>query len=189
MDLVIRNACLDTTGEPVDVAINAGMITAVAREGVPAGEKEIDAQGGMISPALVEPHFHLENALIWEGALNHSGTLYEAIKVYGALKKDMSLDDLVRRASIALETAIAHGVQWFRSHIDIDRTAQLNLLRGNMAVREKFKDLIDIQLIAFPQMSQQPLAAIHNLFRRYSHERSQILVDQPLARDFRCRQD
>jgi len=152
MDLVIRNARLDRTGEPVEVGISGGEITAVASKGLSAGEKEIDAEGGMISPALVEPHFHLENALIWEGALNHSGTLQEAIRVYGALKKDMPLDDLVRRASIALETAIGYGVQWFRSHIDIDRTAQLNLLHGNVAVREKFKDLIDIQLIAFPQM-------------------------------------
>ena len=152
MDLVIRNARLDKTGEPVEVGISGGIITAVSHESLPVAEKEIDAQGAMISPALVEPHFHLENALIWDGALNHSGTLHEAIQVYGAIKKDMSLDDLVRRASIALETTIAYGVQWFRSHIDIDRTAQLNLLRGNIAVREKFKDLIDIQLIAFPQM-------------------------------------
>lgn len=152
MDLVIRNARLDKTGEPVEVGITDGVITAVSVTPLSAASQEIDAAGGMISPALIEPHFHLENALIWEGALNHSGTLYEAIKVYGALKKDMPLDNLVRRASIALDTAISNGVQWFRSHVDIDRTAQLNLLRGNVAVREKFKDLIDIQLIAFPQM-------------------------------------
>lgn len=152
MDLVVRNARLDRTGEPVEVGIRGGVITAVEREGLPAGEKEIDVDGCMISPALIEPHFHLENALIWEGALNHSGTLREAIEVYAKIKKDMPLDDLVQRASIALQTAIANGVQWFRSHVDIDGTAQLNLLRGNVAVREKFQDLIDIQLIAFPQM-------------------------------------
>ena len=152
MDLVIRNARLEKRGEAVEVGIADGVISAVVSEELPEGGKEIDAEGGMISPALVEPHFHLENALIWEGALNHSGTLYEAIKVYGALKKDMPLDDLVRRATIALDSAIGNGVQWLRSHVDIDRTAQLNLLRGNVAVREKFKDVIDLELIAFPQM-------------------------------------
>ena len=152
MDLVIRNGILDRSGQPVEVGIEQGVITAVERDGLPPGEKEIDAGGCMISPALVEPHFHLENALIWEGALNHSGTLHEAIAVYGKIKKDMPLDELVDRASIALRTAVANGVQWFRSHVDIDRTAQLHLLQGNVAVREKFKDLIDIQLIAFPQM-------------------------------------
>jgi cytosine deaminase len=106
----------------------------------------------MISPALVEPHFHLENALIWDGALNHSGTLAEAIEVYAEIKHNMPVDDLVQRASTALRTAISHGVQWFRSHVDIDQAAQLRLLEGNVAVREKFKELIDIQLVAFPQM-------------------------------------
>lgn len=152
MDLVIRNAISDTTGEPVEVGIQDGVIAAVAAGGLPAGAREIDAGGGMLSPALVETHFHLENALIWEGALNHSGTLEEAIEVYAAIKKDMPIDDIVARASVALRTAIGHGVQWFRSHVDIDRTGQLRLLRGNVAVRERFQDVIDLQLIAFPQM-------------------------------------
>lgn len=152
MDLVIRNAISDTTGEPVEVGIQDGRIAAVVPNGLPAGEHEIDAEGGMVSPALVETHFHLENALIWDGALNHSGTLEEAIAVYAAIKKDMPIDDIVARASVALRTAIGHGVQWFRSHIDIDRTGQLRLLQGNVAVRERFKDVIDLQLIAFPQM-------------------------------------
>ena len=133
MDLVIRNGRLDRTGEPVEVGISDGVITAVASAGLPGGSKEIDAGGGLISPALVEPHFHLENALIWDGALNHSGTLYEAIAVYGKIKKDMHLDDLVRRASIALETAISYGVQWFRSHVDIDNTAQAEPLIAAMS--------------------------------------------------------
>ncbi len=152
MDLVIRNAISDTTGEPVEVGIKNGRIAAVSPGGLPAAEREIDAEGGMVSPALVETHFHLENALIWEGALNHSGTLEEAIDVYAAIKRDMPVDDIVDRASVALRTAIGHGVQWFRSHVDIDRTGQLRLLQGNVAVREKFKDVIDLQLIAFPQM-------------------------------------
>ncbi len=152
MDLVIRNAILDTTLEPVEVGITDGVIAAVAAGGLPSGRREIDAEGAMVSPALVETHFHLENALIWDGALNHSGTLEEAIDVYAAIKKDMPIDDIVNRASIALRAAIGHGVQWFRSHIDIDRAGQLRLLEGNVAVRERFRDVIDLQLIAFPQM-------------------------------------
>ncbi len=181
MDLVIRNGRLDTTGEPLEVGIADGVITAVAREGLPAGEVEIDAAGGMISPALVEPHFHLENALIWEGALNHSGTLYEAIKVYGGLKKDMPLDDLVRRASLALDAAIGHGVQWFRSHVDIDRTAQLHLLRGNVAVREKYSDLIDIELIAFPQMGMARDAEVIDLMWQAMDNGADVVGGMPHA--------
>lgn len=152
MDLVIRNARSDQNGDRIEVGIKDGVIAAVAADGLPAGDQEIDAGGGMLSPAFAEAHFHLENALIWDGALNHSGTLEEAIDVYAEIKKDMPVDDIVNRASIALRTAIGNGVQWFRSHVDIDRVGQLRLLQGNVAVRERFQDLIDLQLIAFPQM-------------------------------------
>ncbi|MDX1412609.1 MAG: amidohydrolase family protein [Candidatus Promineifilaceae bacterium] len=181
MDLIIHNARLDRTGEQVEVGIQDGVIAAVSSQTLPAARNEIDAAGMMISPAFVEPHFHLENALIWEGARNHSGTLYEAIKVYGAIKKDMSLEDLVRRASIALESAIGNGVQWFRSHIDIDNTAQLNLLRGNVAVREKFKDLIDIQLIAFPQMGMARDPQIVDLMWQAMEQGADLVGGMPHA--------
>ncbi len=181
MDLLIRNARLDKTGEIVEVGVTDGVITAVSADPLPPADLEIDARGNMISPALVEPHFHLENALIWEGALNKSGTLQEAITVYGALKKDMPLDDLVRRASIALDNAICNGVQWLRSHIDIDRTAQLNLLHGNVAVRDKFKDLIDIQLIAFPQMGMARDPQIIDLMWRALENGADIVGGMPHA--------
>ena len=179
MDLIIRNAISDTTGEPVEVGIKDGRIAAVAAGGLPAAEHEIDAEGGMVSPALVETHFHLENALIWEGALNHSGTLEEAIDVYAAIKRDMPIDDIVGRASIALRTAIGHGVQWFRSHVDIDRTGQLRLLQGNVAVREKFRDVIDLQLIAFPQMGMARDPEVIDLMWQAMDEGADVVGGMP----------
>jgi cytosine/creatinine deaminase len=181
MDLVIRNAISDTTAEPIEVGIRDGRIVAVASSGLPPGEREIDAEGAMLSPALVETHFHLENALIWEGALNHSGTLEEAIDVYAAIKKDMPLDDIVARASAALQTAISHGVQWFRSHIDIDRTGQLRLLQGNVAVRERFQDVIDLQLIAFPQMGMARDPEVIDLMWEAMEEGADVVGGMPHA--------
>lgn len=181
MDLVIRNGILDRTGEAVEIGIDDGVITAVQRGGLPPGDQEIDAEGCMISPALVEPHFHLENALIWEGALNHSGTLQEAIAVYGTIKKDMPLDDLVERASRALRAAITHGVQWFRSHVDIDRTAQLHLLQGNVLVRKKFMELIDIELIAFPQMGMTRDAEVVDLMWQAMENGADVVGGMPHA--------
>ncbi len=181
MDMVIRNGRLDKTGEPVEVGITNGMITAIEPEGLPASQQEIDAGGGMISPALVEPHFHLENALLWDGALNHSGTLKEAIEVYAKIKDDMPLDDMVTRASAALRGAIVNGVQWFRSHVDIDRVGQLHLLAGNVAVRKKFKDLIDIQLIAFPQMGMTRDPAVVDLMWQAMENGADVVGGMPHA--------
>ena len=64
MDLVIRNARLDTSGEPVEIGVLGQRIAAMQPEGLPVGAREIDAGGCIISPTFIDPHFHLENALL-----------------------------------------------------------------------------------------------------------------------------
>lgn len=159
MDLVIRNGRSDK-GQPIEIGIEAGVITAVSTSSLPAATQEIDAQGGMISPAFIESHFHLENALLWDGLINQSGTLEEAIEIYAKVKHDLTVEDIVERAGIVVKTAVANGTLWLRSHVDIDHIAKLSILRGVAAAREAYRDLIDIQLIAFPQLglAQNPKA-------------------------------
>jgi cytosine deaminase len=128
------------------------VIPAIAERGLPAGAQEIDAEGGMLSPALLETHFHLENALLWDGVINQSGTLHEAIELYAEVKQRLTVDDIVRRAGLALTAAAANGVLWLRSHVDIDHIAKLSILKGVVAAREQFGHLVDIQLVAFPQL-------------------------------------
>jgi cytosine/creatinine deaminase len=152
MDLVIRNGLSDQTGLPLEVGIAGGVIAALASSGLPSGVKEIDAGGGLISPALIESHFHLENAYLWEGMINQSGTLHEAIELYAQVKHDLTVEDMVRRAGRVVRTAVSHGTLWLRSHVDIDHIAQLSILAGVAAAREAYKDIIDIQLVAFPQL-------------------------------------
>ena len=161
MSLVIRNGISDSTYEPIEVGIEAGKIMAVATSGLPAADLEIDAAGGMISPPFLNPHFHLENALIWGTAVNKSGTLEEAIELYAVVKREMPTEDVVARGSRALRLAIGYGTLWMRSHVDIDQVAGLHILQSVAELRRRFADMIDIQLIAFPQlgMARNPEAA------------------------------
>jgi cytosine deaminase len=152
VDLVIRNGFSDKTGNPIEVGITAGIITAIESEGLPPAAAEIDAAGGLISPAFIEPHFHLENALLWDGVINQSGTLPEAIELYAKIKHQMTSADVLNRAAQALWAALANGTLWLRSHVDIDHIARLDILEKVAAVRQKFEGLIDIQLVAFPQL-------------------------------------
>ena len=152
MDLVIRNAISDTTGESIEVGITNGIISNIAASGLPSATQEIDAEGGMLSPAFLESHFHLENALLWDGVINQTGTLHEAIELYAEVKKHLTAEDIVERSGQAIRAAIANGTLWLRSHVDIDHIAGLNILHGVVAAREAYKDIINIQLIAFPQL-------------------------------------
>ncbi|MCA9948642.1 MAG: amidohydrolase family protein, partial [Anaerolineales bacterium] len=142
----------DQDGQPLEVGIRDGVITALASGGLPSGSLEIDAEGGMISPAFIESHFHLENAYLWDGMVNQSGTLQEAIDIYAQVKHDLTVDDMVERAGRVIRTAVANGTLFLRSHVDIDHIAKLSILKGVAAAREAYRNLIDIQLVAFPQL-------------------------------------
>lgn len=151
MDLTIHGAVLDRTHEPVNIAVDGGKIIAITPSHLAEGRTAIDGRGQMITPPFFEPHFHLDNALLG-GATNASGTLREAIEVYGRIKVDRDLDDLVRCASAAVRESLAHGVLWFRSHVDVDPTVGLRLLHGVTAVKERFAGVMEISVIAFPQL-------------------------------------
>ncbi len=127
-----------------------GVIVAVRADPLPPGEQAIDAKGAMVSPAFIDPHFHLENSVMPEH-VNQSGTLGEAIRIAEEIKDQLTADDIMRRSTIALSEAILNGVLWMRDHTDVDEVAKLNLLGAVMAVRERFKEVIDIQIVAFPQ--------------------------------------
>lgn len=150
MDLTIHNALHDQTLEMVNIGIKDGKISQVTGQEIKPGARTIDAQGAMISPALVEPHFHLENSVMPE-YVNKSGTLGEAIKIAEEIKDQLTDEDIIRRATISLKEAILNGTLWLRDHTDVDEVAKLELLKPVLTVREKFKNVIDIQVVAFPQ--------------------------------------
>ncbi len=150
MDLTIHNALHDQKLELVNLGIKDGKIAQITSSELKPGTRSIDAKGSMISPAFIEPHFHLENSVMPEYP-NHSGTLGEAIKIAEDIKDQLTPEDIMRRSTIALKESILNGTLWLRDHTDVDEVAKLDLLKAVVAVRERFKEVIDIQIVAFPQ--------------------------------------
>jgi cytosine deaminase len=155
MDLTIHNAILDKTLELVNIGINGDRIEVVQYAPIAEGLKSIDGTGAMISPAFVDPHFHLENALI-SNHINNTGTLREAIDIAARIKNQIDVEDIVKRSTAALGEAIKNGTLWMRSHTDIDQIAKHQLLDGNVAVKKKFKDVIDIQIQLLNLLTRNP---------------------------------
>jgi len=151
MDLSVHNVLLAGEKSPVDIGIANGLITKISSDPIPSAIKSIDAKGIIAVPPFFESHFHLDNSLL-RGGVNHSGTLREAITLYAAKKKEMTVDDIVERASETLELCLANGVCYLRSHVDIDTIGKLKLLEGVKKAKEKFSGIVDVQIIAFPQM-------------------------------------
>jgi cytosine deaminase len=157
MQLVIRNGRLAVPGASpeglVDLLIDEGRFAAVERAGVRVDDvaQEIDVSGAMLSPPYVEPHVHMDTCLTaGEPRWNESGTLWEGIACWSERKAMLTHDDVVARVNEVLRWQVANGVLHVRSHVDTTDPS-LIALDALIEVRERVRDVVNLQLVAFPQ--------------------------------------
>ena len=151
MDLLFKNVILDASNQLTDVAIDHGTIVKIAPNQTVDATRVIDAGGRVLIPGLVESHLHLDKALIADRMPNRSGTLKEAIAVTGVLKPTFTREDIETRATQALEMLIRNGTTYLRVHTEFDPSGGFHGFETIMAIKERYKHLIDIQVVAFPQ--------------------------------------
>jgi cytosine deaminase len=150
-DLIIRNANLPDGRTGFDIAITNGTIKEVAVKVDAKAKQEIDATGRLASPPFVDSHFHLDSTLTYgRPRVNASGTLLEGIELWGELKPDLTVENIMARAMSLCHWAIARGTLAIRSHVDIS-DHRLLAVQALLEVRKKIKPYIDLQLVAFPQ--------------------------------------
>jgi cytosine deaminase len=151
MDLILRNANLPDGRSGIDIAVKDGRIAAVeAGIGAPAA-REIDAAGRLVTPPFVDAHFHMDATLTYgHPRYNESGTLLEGIALWRDLKPSLTHDWYVERALEYCDWAVGRGLLAIRSHVDTTDPT-LGAVKALLEVRDKVRDYIDLQLVAFPQ--------------------------------------
>ena len=111
----------------------------------------IDAEGRIAFPAFYDMHVHLENALsLKDTGENESGTLQEAVERWAKIRDSLSVEDLKNRIKKAIILEIFNGVTHIRTHADTC-SKNLNSVKASVEVKEEMKDLVDIQVVAFPE--------------------------------------
>ncbi|MCG2583712.1 amidohydrolase family protein [Massilia sp. TS11] len=151
MDLILRHASLPDGRRDIDIGISGERIAAVAPRLAAQGAIEIDCQGDLVCPPFVDAHFHLDATLSYGlPRVNASGTLLEGIALWGELKPQLTQDALVQRALAYCDWAVARGLLAIRSHVDVC-DPRLLAVEALLHVRERVRDRIDLQLVAFPQ--------------------------------------
>ncbi len=151
MDLIIKNVLTPDHDGLVDVGIEGDRITAVALGIESEAGRIIDAQGRVLLPGLVESHIHLDKAYVMDRMPNRSGTLQEAIAVTGKLKPTFTKEDIVERSQRVLRAMITHGTTYIRTHAEFDPSQGFTGFDTVLELREKYRDLVDMQVVAFPQ--------------------------------------
>lgn len=179
MDLIIRNARVFGKKGKKDIGIKGGQIVKVGKIKEKAGE-EIDVEGRLTSPAFIDPHIHLDKALIADDlSPNKSGTLQEAIELIWGRKRRYTVEDIKRRAGEVIQIASRNGTTRMRTHVDVDTIGKLMPLKGLLATREAYEELVDLQIVAFPQEGIVRDPGTEELMRKAMEEGADLVGGMP----------
>jgi len=161
IDICVRNARLRRRGDAlVDVAIAGGRIVALGPALDVTAREEIDADGNLVTESYVNPHLHL--CKVWtlpmmaEEALKSyraPGMAHTASAIDLASKVKASYDAswIIPNARRAVALAALYGSTHIRAFADVDAKARLEGIKAVLAVRDEFRGIVDLQVVAFAQ--------------------------------------
>ena len=151
MDLIIREIKLRNKEGRFDIGIEDGKFTAIEPKLDAPSRLEIIAKDSLASPPFIDPHLHLDAALtVGNPRFNESGTLLEGIKIWGEVKGTLTKDAIKANAMQAIKWSIANGTLKIRTHADTTDPSLISV-EALAEVREEMRELVDIQIVAFPQ--------------------------------------
>lgn len=145
------NANIYRNKEATEILVEKGVITQIGKN-LPKADEEIDLKGRLVVPPYVDAHLHLDYVYTGrnDGATNDTGTLFEGIARWHEVKKHQTYEDAKERALRGIQEEVSKGVQFIRTHVDVD-DPKLTGLKAMLEIREELKDNVTIQIVAFPQ--------------------------------------
>lgn len=155
MDLIIRNALLLDQEKVQDIVIDQGVITHREDHFNQSANWEIDVQGRVVTPGFVEPHIHLDIALMndWvdPGRPKDFVSPVELTDEVERRRRAFTQEDIETRAGYAIQLASRHGITAMRAQCHLDPTVKFKHIDALAVVKEKYKHLVDLQIVTFPQ--------------------------------------
>ncbi len=150
IDLLLRACRLPDRPDLADVAIAEGRIVAIGAVDESARET-VEVRGRLVTPGLVEAHIHIDKALLSGRVSGSAGTVEEAIRLTGEVKRRFTVDDIRDRARQVLELAIASGTTAMRTHVEVDPIVGLAGMEAVLLLKREYAPALDLQICAFAQ--------------------------------------
>lgn len=153
--LIIKDASIHARPGRHDVLVEAGRVARIEAAGLlPAGTDGpvtvLDARGGLLARAFVEPHLHPDKSFSLSELPKDEATLDHFSRA-ARIKAGFTRETVARRARRAFELAVSNGVTRLRANIDIDSIAALRGFEGVLEAREAVAGILDVDVVAFPQ--------------------------------------
>lgn len=149
--MLFRNALIENSGTVQDIRVENGVFTEIGCLEERQDEPVVDLQRKLVLPPFIESHVHLDTCLTaGDPAWNMSGTLFEGIECWSKRKEKLSGEDITERVHRVVRMYAANGIQYIRTHIDVTDPS-LMAMKTMIRFREELKDVMEIQIVAFPQ--------------------------------------
>lgn len=161
VDILIRNARLrGNESELSDLAIVDERLAGIGNLAGVRAHTEIDAEGNLVTPSYPNPHLHL--CKVWTASMlsddalaayqgGEMGQALSAIDLASKVKESYQADWIIKNARRAVALAALHGTTHIRAFADVDSRAKLEGVKALLAVREEFRGIVDLQVVAFAQ--------------------------------------
>jgi cytosine/creatinine deaminase len=160
-DIIVENARLPGPAEALaNIAISDGVILEVGQCQGFGARLTVDAKGNLVTPAYVNPHLHLckvwTRPMMSEAAIEayHGDGMSAAAKAIdhaAAVKANYDSSWIIPNARSAVISAALHGNLHIRAFADVDTKARLEGVKALLAIRDEFRGIVDIQVVAFAQ--------------------------------------
>lgn len=151
-DLVIKNVHL-SGAQIVDIGVRDGRIASIGADLAAAPSAEVvDGRGCIAIPGLVDAHAHIDKTLWGTPWHPHNAgpSLMDKILNERQVLSGLGLKPEIQSARL-LRRLIGCGTTHIRTHVDVGPDVGLSHLHGVQAMREKYREWIDIEMVAFPQ--------------------------------------
>ena len=160
--LLVKNARTRFSGgKLLSIGIEGEKIAAVG-ENLPEGgaAQVIDAEGRLVTESFVNGHLHLCKVytleMVGQDALSsyHGGSMggaMTAIEQASRVKDRYDEKWIIENVRKACRLAQKYGNTHIRAFADTDTKAKLEGVKALIKAREEFRDIVDLQVVAFPQ--------------------------------------
>lgn len=146
------NATIYGHNDANEILVENGKFKAIGKN-LPDIPNVVDLKGNLVLPPYVDPHLHLDYVYTlgeMEGIGAASGTLFEAIENWPKYKATMTLEGVKELARKGIYDEVSQGVQFIRAQTDVT-DPKLTGFKALLELKEEMKDIVDIQVVAFPQ--------------------------------------
>ncbi|MCI0520663.1 MAG: amidohydrolase family protein [Chloroflexi bacterium] len=160
-DILVRNAQLrDAPGKQMTLAVKEGVIAALAEQVAGEAAVELDARGMLVTESFVNPHIHLckvytlqmlDDAALKDYHGADMGKAMTAIELAARVKANYDQAWIAPNARKAVAQAAVYGCTHLRAFADVDSKARLEGVKALIQVRDEFKGVVDVQVVAFAQ--------------------------------------